>query len=190
MKKFYELRNFTNWNRKNTQNAKRPEGLQPVSLWLNECANACHETQESQNIVVTHSSIPLFFVAILQNFCRPPSRNNELDIVLTVTPVRRPWHPQKNLECAQGRANVKQSEAKTLNLPSVTASVKCQFITRVWWISGRVFWFPSGFLDFPAGFWISRPIPYRVSCFFFVKFVLHADCMTCRAEGNNCRPLL
>ena len=31
--------------------------------------------RKSQNIVVTHPSTPLFFVIILQNFCRPPFQN-------------------------------------------------------------------------------------------------------------------
>ena len=45
---------------------------------------------KSQNIVVTRPSTPLFFVAILQIFVTHPPKINELDTVLTATPVLRP----------------------------------------------------------------------------------------------------
>ena len=46
--------------------------------------------RKSLNIVVTHPSTPLFFVAILKTFVTHPPKINELDTVVTPTPVLRP----------------------------------------------------------------------------------------------------
>ena len=65
--------------------------------------------QKSQNTVVTHPSNPYFSSPFFKTFVTLPPNINELDTVVTPTPVLRPWHPKiwnAHLELGMRRVGV------------------------------------------------------------------------------------
>ena len=98
--KLYELRNFTNTNRRNcpkrsffnsTNRQTRVKNIfRKVAFLLNTVGQkskyGCHPPFHPP---------PHFLSPFFTNFVSHPPKINELDTVVTITPVLRPWHPLK-----------------------------------------------------------------------------------------------
>ena len=84
-KEVYELRNFTNTNRKNGPKCSFWRGTFFSSQW-----------HKKVKILLSPTLPPPYFLSpFFKTFVTHPNNINELDTVVTPTLVLRPWHPLK-----------------------------------------------------------------------------------------------